>query len=567
MTTIVTRAGKGSSLSWVEADANFTNLNNNKVETTAIADMATKTGIETFTNKTINLTSNTLTGTLAQFNTAVSDANLVSLAGIETLTNKSIPESTNRLEFIPSGTGAVSTTIQSKLRESVSVKDFGAVGDGVADDTAAINNWLAHIVANNKIGIVPAGTYRFTSQISGGVGSDWGIEGDGSAVVTLLYDGANTINDIITLGDGTADLINLKLSGFTLKSNTLMTAGIGLHFRRVCRSLVYDVIADGQDGNGKLWHGIRFNGLDRVFYDHFEVRAQKDGLQVNGLVGALPKADLHISNYKIASCDVGVRCGGAFGGFYFGTGSIAVCGDSFVLDNTLVAEANREIFFSPEIALDASTRSNIIIDQSIASQLYVNFPSGMWLASSGSHCIWIKNANGAKINIDAYIYNVTGDGVRIDDATSSITINAFFNTITSAGTYGINQTVSTVNTKLGTECLFINVTSPFNYTSNRATTNLPFPVSVQSGRAIYWENFTGTLSGTGSITFAHGKGGTYYKQVISVLASAKASSGAWCPLTPAYIDGSNISITGSAPFANQPYNVMCLVGDQAHSGW
>ena len=41
--------------------------------------------------------------------------------------------------FMPAGTGAVATTVQSKLRESVSVKDFGAVGDGITDDTAAFN--------------------------------------------------------------------------------------------------------------------------------------------------------------------------------------------------------------------------------------------------------------------------------------------------------------------------------------------------------------------------------------------------------------------------------------------
>ena len=34
MTTIVTRAGKGSPLSWVDGDANFNNLNNDKLETT-----------------------------------------------------------------------------------------------------------------------------------------------------------------------------------------------------------------------------------------------------------------------------------------------------------------------------------------------------------------------------------------------------------------------------------------------------------------------------------------------------------------------------------------------------
>lgn len=36
MTTIVTRAGKGSSLSWNEVDANFTNLNSGKLETSEI---------------------------------------------------------------------------------------------------------------------------------------------------------------------------------------------------------------------------------------------------------------------------------------------------------------------------------------------------------------------------------------------------------------------------------------------------------------------------------------------------------------------------------------------------
>jgi hypothetical protein len=42
------------------------------------------------------------------------------------------------VSFIQAGIGAVTRNMQDKARESVSVLDFGAVGDGVTDDTAAI---------------------------------------------------------------------------------------------------------------------------------------------------------------------------------------------------------------------------------------------------------------------------------------------------------------------------------------------------------------------------------------------------------------------------------------------
>lgn len=45
---------------------------------------------QTLTNKTINLWSNTVSGTTAQFNTALSDGDFATIAGTETLTNKRI---------------------------------------------------------------------------------------------------------------------------------------------------------------------------------------------------------------------------------------------------------------------------------------------------------------------------------------------------------------------------------------------------------------------------------------------------------------------------------------------
>jgi hypothetical protein len=49
----------------------------------------------------------------------------------------------NVVQYDPAGSGAQTTTVQAKLRETVSVKDFGAVGDGVTDDRQAFIDAIA----------------------------------------------------------------------------------------------------------------------------------------------------------------------------------------------------------------------------------------------------------------------------------------------------------------------------------------------------------------------------------------------------------------------------------------
>lgn len=88
--------------------------------------------------------------------------------------------------------GAVARALSSKVSDSISVKDFGAVGDGVTDDTAAIQASIqaAKITAYIGKGVfVPAGTY-----IVSGVVLDCGIrlhgEGKSCSIFRPKTDGA-----------------------------------------------------------------------------------------------------------------------------------------------------------------------------------------------------------------------------------------------------------------------------------------------------------------------------------------------------------------------------------------
>ncbi len=65
-------------------------------------------------------------------------------------------------DFTAIGTGASVRTSHDKFSDSVSIKDFGAIGDGLTDDTAAILN---AINAHDSI-FIPTGEYLITSTIN-----------------------------------------------------------------------------------------------------------------------------------------------------------------------------------------------------------------------------------------------------------------------------------------------------------------------------------------------------------------------------------------------------------------
>ena len=113
-----------------------------------------------------------VSGTTLTFSTApTTGTNNIEVVTISTLALGETDASL--VSFVQAGAGAVERTAQNKLREVVSVKDFGAVGDGATDDSAAIN---AALSGGNKIVYFPPGTYYILAADIV-VGSNTVIEG------------------------------------------------------------------------------------------------------------------------------------------------------------------------------------------------------------------------------------------------------------------------------------------------------------------------------------------------------------------------------------------------------
>ncbi len=125
--------------------------------------------------------------------------------------------------YTSTGTGAVSRLVSSKLGDSVSVKDFGAVGDGVADDTAAIQAALTYSGTNNKTLYFPDGTYAvntFGVTMDGATLCAFRVVADLSLIGTgVITSNTGSVSNSIFGIDATSGTVSLSIDGLGFAGN------------------------------------------------------------------------------------------------------------------------------------------------------------------------------------------------------------------------------------------------------------------------------------------------------------------------------------------------------------
>lgn len=122
-----------------------------------------------------------------------------------------ITSNANNVEYDPPFTGALTSdyTVEDKLAQIISVKDFGAVGDGVANDSAALQAALT--AGAGKAVYFPGGTYLTNATLT--VPADTTIYGDGYG--SVVYQNTRERNVFVLDNNCTAQGLRLQGDGVT----------------------------------------------------------------------------------------------------------------------------------------------------------------------------------------------------------------------------------------------------------------------------------------------------------------------------------------------------------------
>ena len=151
----------------------------------------TETGTQTLSNKSISLGSNTVTSTLAQLNTAVSDADLASLAGTETLTNKTLTSPKINEDVIMSATATELNVLDGITSSTAELN----ILDGVTADYAELNILDGATLSTTELNYVDGVTSAIQTQLDAKLPKSGGTMTGAIAMGTSKITGLGTPTD------------------------------------------------------------------------------------------------------------------------------------------------------------------------------------------------------------------------------------------------------------------------------------------------------------------------------------------------------------------------------------
>lgn len=531
------------------------------------------------------------------------------------------------VSYTATGTGAVQRTGQSKFGESVSVKDFGAKGDGTTDDASAIN----FAIATGKTVYFPKGTYSISSPL---VVSTKGqiLYGDGRQnsliVPSATFPLASLGVIVFSSGEEGPQLRDLKIK--LTQPDTSTRANLtawppAIYAVDTPRFTIHNCAISN------AMTGINMTGNSGgAIIDTLELSAYNIGIEIDGALDSVYIEKFHFWNFDMTSnqlsifrdsSTIGIKCGKM---------------DDLHLSESLFINGGKQIYFwrtgsggsvfGNITNCGFDTYGRIVIEdgtisisgsQFTASDSTQNFitQSGGYLRITNSEFSGTANGYSSPlITVNDTGAGTVGSYFELSNSIFRLSGNATFlqSSATSPERATIimsgNQFVVTPNIVRTLPMIDVNAGSRVTIFGNRATdigtgsgylidvaedeghiiTNNQFlgwslllPSTITSSRVFYNSGtsdyvngytvgtptikyLTGSLDGSGNITVAHGVNSPHLT-AIQVQGFYKGNSGELKTLTFGYADGTNINFTGGV--AGRSYRIAITYTVTSQSPW
>lgn len=514
-------------------------------------------------------------------NTKINSSNLASSSG------------SSLVGFLQDGVGSSTRTLQDKNRDIISVKDFGAKGDGTTDDYASIQAALNYANSSGIFAAVllPPGSYRVSTGLIIPAGVTLYSEAGGEGYDGTDFTGASEIVGdlslpvIITLdGQSASSSTNMRRIFVRRAAGTIPASSVGVKVTNTDHCILEDVVvrrnAIGISVTGQLAVSLISCNTTECTDAHLLLQQVVEVTTINTRFGRNGGGDLPASCYVRLTGFVDtisfVRC-------QFNQSGPFVNGPIFHFSSynspngiITVDDCHAESFDGPLILQDGPGSSSIQRFTLSSSQIHSDatdreligaLPAGLdQFMMVGNSSIIGKMTFDQQTKLTVANNFIQGV-LSINSGSGVVSGNKLYSGLNIAGTFpdGIDHSLVVCgNNLLGSGTVKVTATGNVlcygNITASASENNqLINKIGggfIQTQDVAYTvKRLTGTLNASGTVTITLPMSNSNLK-VLDASGFYKGGSGEARPMVVSYIDGNSIALTGGT--ASSRYRVSIL---------